>query len=517
MTTTIDETVVKLDPNTVHVSKLNTRQPKVADVPELIESIRNSGQITPAIVRPHPTKPGHYELAAGARRRVACGALKITLDAVIREIPDGDFEDLILADNLQHEDPDPMREALLIERRLAEGANPSAIAARYGKKDLWVKRRMKLLGLTEAAREAWLAGGNLAHFSVDMMEFIGALPPAEQDGYASDEWGAKEYATLKDLTDSHHRGAKDLEGVEWLDDPCTVVDGCGPGCASNTADSLFPDEKHSCGSCTNSECFLKRQGLFIDNQIAGVIGDRPLTDFILLSGSGWNSFMWRGERYSMVSSWEQKQKFKVLKKERVGAKPALDLSVPAKPQIRWIVSKEPEAEVTVETTTGPEKKRESREDRLTGKRLALLNQSLAAAVKEAPVPESVPLLNIVAAFGMSRSRNYVSQDNFTDTWASVDSEGLVPTLDHFSEERMTPEEAVWDAVKPVILGRLNFQKNSDLIHAIRRQDMERIASLIGFDHAEKWTTICTTEAPVPKSWGPGFDALTLQPKAAKAA
>ena len=59
--------------------------------------------------------------------------------------------------------------------------------------------------------------------------------------------------------------------------------------------------------------------------------------------------------------------------------------------------------------------------------------------------------------------------------------------------------------------RLQFQRNSDLLDAARRTDMERIAGMIGFDHATRWTEICTVEVPVPKSWGAGFDPLTLEP------
>lgn len=512
MNTTTDETVVKLDPATVHISKLNTRQPKKENVRELMESIRATGQITPAIVRPHPKKPGHYELAAGARRKIACEALGITLDAIVREIPDGDFEDLILTENLQRENPDPMQEAVLIERRIADGASLSSIVARYGKDEIWLRRRMKLVSLTPAAREAWQPEGAFEFFTADMMEFIGTLPPEEQDAYAEDAYGMRDYRTLRDLTTSHQRQARSLEGAEWLNDPCTVVDGCGPGCATNTADSLFPDEKHPCGSCLNVDCFVKRLALFNDSKISAVIGERLLSDFVILSGNHQRQFTYKGENFNAVPHWQQKDRFRTFKKERKGATPALDLSDPALPVIRWVTAKEEsQAATPVQTSGESTTKKESREDRVTGKRLALLNKSLAEAVKAAPVPATVPILKIVAAFGMSGNRSDSGGRTIRATWESIDSIGAVPPLDYWTEEPQAPEDVLWSGVRLIIGMRLQFHRNSDLLDADRRTDMERIAGLIGFDHMARWTEICTLEVPVPKSWGAGFDPITLEP------
>ena len=250
-----NETVCSLDPKKVFVSKLNTRQPTAREVTELMESIKASGQIGPAIVRPHPAKPDCYELAAGARRKVACEALKIPLLAIVREIPDGEFEDMILTDNLQRVDPDPMQETLLIERRIAAGVPASEIAARYGKSETWIKRRMKLAALTPDAREAWTPEGAFSHFTVEMMEFIGTLPAADQDQLSDEAWDNRSYGSLADLVSAQRTQGHNLEKVTWLNDPATFVEGCGPGCATNSAESLFPDPDHACGQCINNECF----------------------------------------------------------------------------------------------------------------------------------------------------------------------------------------------------------------------------------------------------------------------
>lgn len=88
---------------------------------------------------------------------------------------------------------------------------------------------------------------------------------------------------------------------------------------------------------------------------------------------------------------------------------------------------------------------------------------------------------------------------------------IVRPLDIWTDEPQAPEAVIWKGVQSVIGMRLQFQRNSDLLDADRRTDMERIAGLIGFDHVARWTEICTLEVPVPKSWGSGFDLITLEP------
>lgn len=331
---TIQETVQKLDPKKVLISALNTRQPTAAEVAELMQTLKATGQITPAIVRPHPKKGGFYELVAGARRKVACQALKITLDAVVREIPDAEFEDMILTDNLQREDPDPMQEAILIERRLAAGAAPQEIAARYGKSDTWLKRRMKLIALTQTAREQWSPGGIIEHFNTAMMEYFATLTTEEQDKLATDRWDTQGITSLEKLID-HVRGrSKSLENVTWLHDPVSFVPGCGPGCATNTAESLFPDPDHPCGTCINTACFRKREQLIRDEKLAEILDGRPITDFILFRSKGHlSSFTYQEKKHKVVESWQFRDHYTRLKKSGPESHLAIDLEDEGNPVV----------------------------------------------------------------------------------------------------------------------------------------------------------------------------------------
>ena len=73
------EEVINIPRAKLHVSKLNTRQPKPRDpaVKSLAKSLAEFGQTTPLIVRPHPDKKGKFEIGAGARRSVAAGVAKL--------------------------------------------------------------------------------------------------------------------------------------------------------------------------------------------------------------------------------------------------------------------------------------------------------------------------------------------------------------------------------------------------------------------------------------------------------
>ena len=515
-TTQQNETVCSLDPKKVIVSKLNTRQPTAKEVTELMASIQASGQISPAIVRAHATKPDHYELAAGARRKVACEALKIPLLAIVRDIADGEFEDMILTDNLQRVDPDPMQETLLIERRLAAGVPASEIAARYGKSETWIRRRMKLAALTPDAREQWNPDGAFSHFTVEMMEFIGTLPPADQDFMADNAWDNREFGSLAQLLAAHRNRAKDLDKVTWLNDPASFIEKCGPGCATNSAESLFPDPDHPCGQCTNNECFNKRRQKFEDSKLTAVLAGDPVTDFTLFKSKGYaNQTTLDGATLTVLPEWQFKEHYTKVTKNTPGTKPAIDLADPLNPVRCFLKPKTDAKGKATAPAADSAKKKESREDRHTGKRLAHLNQQLHAHLSETPDPAAdVPILAIVAAFGTSSSRPTCTHQRAHDeAWNSLDGDGTKVSGLHYGCKPNTRGQILWESVIPLLKGRLTFRVNNELLPKWKQAEMKRIATLTGFNHEAAWLEICNKTCPVPKSWGPGLDPVTLKPAA----
>lgn len=92
------ERIVTISPDRIDASfiedrlKLDDRDDE--DFAALVDSIRESGQQVPVLLRPHPDKPGRFQTAYGHRRVKAAGRLGIEVKAVVRSLSD---DELVLA------------------------------------------------------------------------------------------------------------------------------------------------------------------------------------------------------------------------------------------------------------------------------------------------------------------------------------------------------------------------------------------------------------------------------------
>lgn len=137
----------------VFESPFNTRKHfDSAKMQELEASVRTKGVLTPLIVRP----TGHgFEVAAGHRRLRAARAADVA-DVPVRviEMTDVEFMEVLTIENLQREDIHPLDEAegyqaLMKTAGKASGYNVSVVAAKVGKSESYVYRRLKLLELED--------------------------------------------------------------------------------------------------------------------------------------------------------------------------------------------------------------------------------------------------------------------------------------------------------------------------------------------------------------------------------
>ena len=110
------ERVVALDPDLVEGSIVEDRLTIAGiadeDFERLVESIRESGQQVPILVRPHPTQEGRYQTAYGHRRLEAARRLAIKVQAVVRPLSD---DALVLAQGKENAE---RRNLTFIERAL---------------------------------------------------------------------------------------------------------------------------------------------------------------------------------------------------------------------------------------------------------------------------------------------------------------------------------------------------------------------------------------------------------------
>ena len=104
---------------------------------ELVESIRQSGVLSPVIARPH--KDGGYEILSGHRRVKACEIAGITeIPVVIKNLDDDTATILLVDSNLQREHILPSEKAyayqLKLEAMKRQGARSDLTSVQFGQK-----------------------------------------------------------------------------------------------------------------------------------------------------------------------------------------------------------------------------------------------------------------------------------------------------------------------------------------------------------------------------------------------
>jgi ParB family chromosome partitioning protein len=117
---------------------------------ELAESIRNQGIVQPLVVRQRPAQQGGgYWIVAGERRwRAAQRAGLRSVPVVVKEVTPEDAFELMLVENLQREDLNPIEEAEAYQRLIADhGYTQEKLAERVGKDRTTVANALRLLRL----------------------------------------------------------------------------------------------------------------------------------------------------------------------------------------------------------------------------------------------------------------------------------------------------------------------------------------------------------------------------------
>jgi ParB family chromosome partitioning protein len=85
------EQIVELDPDDVLPSTIHDRFEGAYDaaaIAEIVESMRERGQIVPGLVRPAPGRPGSFQIVYGRRRMAAAQRIGIKFKATVRELTD---------------------------------------------------------------------------------------------------------------------------------------------------------------------------------------------------------------------------------------------------------------------------------------------------------------------------------------------------------------------------------------------------------------------------------------------
>ncbi|RWK68276.1 plasmid partitioning protein RepB [Mesorhizobium sp.] len=101
------ERIAELDPGMILPSPVPDRFEGAYDdkaIAELVESMRERGQIVPGLVRHSPEKPGHFQIVYGRRRLAAAKKLGLKFKAAVRELTNDDAVILQGEENSGRED-----------------------------------------------------------------------------------------------------------------------------------------------------------------------------------------------------------------------------------------------------------------------------------------------------------------------------------------------------------------------------------------------------------------------------
>lgn len=157
-----------------------------ASLQELAETIRARGIHNPVLVREIDTRAGpRFELAAGHRRcRAARLVGLVEVPALIMQLDDRGFLELLHIDNLQRDGVDPLDEALAYEQLLSNGYDVASLADKLGRSITYVASRVRLLSLSPAAREAMRLGYVKVSHAIELAK----LPEGAQEQLLESEW-----------------------------------------------------------------------------------------------------------------------------------------------------------------------------------------------------------------------------------------------------------------------------------------------------------------------------------------
>jgi ParB/RepB/Spo0J family partition protein len=162
---------------------------------ELAASIKEHGLLEPLVVRP----AGHdFEIIAGERRfRAATAAGLDNVPVIIRQANDREALEVMLVENLQRQDLNPIEEAGAYARLSEMGLTQEQIAAKVGRSRPAVANAMRLLKLPEEAK-AMVADGRIsAAHGAALLHW--AAPGKEKQCLEYAQGAAKGYYGSKEL------------------------------------------------------------------------------------------------------------------------------------------------------------------------------------------------------------------------------------------------------------------------------------------------------------------------------
>lgn len=332
--------VEDLVPNPQNPRRITDKHPSL---PSLAQSLKESGQVVPIVVRPIRTGPDEitgYQILAGERRWRAARLAKLeALDAIVREVDDQTAFTICVIENLQREDLHWLEEARGVGAMVEKGWSIETIAAQLGKSVGWVHLRSKLADLSPKFLAAVEKHERFQQWPVAMVEVIARLPHEVQDQICGKQ---KDYEILNaDSAAELHKVIRanylhQLAAAPWDIHDAKLVPKAG-ACSScpkrsSCQQSLFEDAKGD--TCLDVKCWSEKKQAHREAAIAELRKEAPTARIAIRENAGWEEK--RELRDSFGGKVLDSYEFKVVKEGTKGAKPAI-LMGGGNPKLGYVV------------------------------------------------------------------------------------------------------------------------------------------------------------------------------------
>lgn len=321
-------TIENLKLEQIQPSALNPR--KVYDeaaLQELADSIKTQGLLNPITVRPVPDVVNGnceqlYEIICGERRWRAMGLLKEkTIAVIIRELNDDEAFEVMITENLQRQDIEPLDEATAYLALQGRGLSVADMSAKFGKSERYIRDRLKLNELIPIFKDA-LSHGKISLGGAIM---LARLDEAAQNEFADDhgyepvdDWTDVEAMSTQDIKDDIEDNFTTLDGAIFLPEEDWNKDQqprlCSM-CANNSScqQSIWP-ELASKARCADGQCFKEKLSRYISYRVES-LSNRLLsanTDKFDLAMAPMGSVILYSEKPQPWWSDEQRQRVQTL-------------------------------------------------------------------------------------------------------------------------------------------------------------------------------------------------------------
>lgn len=251
----MEKNVQKIKLSDIYVNPKNPRKSYSKEaVNELAETIKASGLIHPARVRPHPDGDGTFELVVGWRRYLAHEFAKLpTMDCIVSNLSDSEVASMMFIENVQREDVDIIEESNAVAFAIEKGLSISELAEQVGKSNSWVASRVVIsnmpVDVTDLFKEDKLSLRHLKELSkvFDKAEMIELAKRAVDEALTSNELRLV-------IENSQHK----METAPWGQEHCS-------GCEKRSCrqEDLFGVKKDDL--CLDGTCWKQKLSDYIEN------------------------------------------------------------------------------------------------------------------------------------------------------------------------------------------------------------------------------------------------------------